>query len=180
MKRIVGALLLLWAAIGPAAAQVVSQLPIPFFQGPNDPAAMLNYLNIIISDVNNILLPIIPPPGGGASASASLSFPQSSLAGQPAVLTTTGTAANVSLAITPKGNGSIILFNNGTDTGLLQIANAPSWFPANGVDRCPGYAAGNAPVAGTLIPNAPGALAVRQYLTVKDWMGRPFYLPGCA
>lgn len=123
----------------------------------------------------NPRFPAVQPSNATVTGGVSLS-PGSSSGNAPMISTfsTTG-ASNVSLKIAPLGNGKIILFDstNPIVTGILKIANNPSWVPAQGLAACPGG------LKAMPTPNGGTSGVITGYLLIEDWASRVHALATC-
>lgn len=148
---------------------------IALFGGPQDNSQLFSYLNTLVLSINAITGPLLPAVTGGVN-SISLT---SGVTGSPAVIgLQPGGDTNAGININPNGSGNISLFAT-TDTGVLQIANATSWFAAKGAGLvpCPGGGAKGSDLAGGLLQG--GMQTVQGYEVHEDWLGRAYWLPGC-
>lgn len=176
--------LLVALGIGCGAARAASvplvnpqQLQIPSIGGD---------LNTIINSINVILSPLT---GAGAITGSTPGVSTTAvnvIALVPAITGTTamiglqaGGDTNAAITINPNGSGNIIMFGTG-DTGVIQIGNSTGWYPAKGagVVPCPGGGAAPANLAGGLLLQG-GAQTVAGYEVHEDWVGRPYWIPGC-
>lgn len=170
-RHLLVALAFLAGAALPALAQ--SQYPLPFVNGPQDVSQLNNLLNSAIIRPLDLFLqglfPYVPSSVNNVVLTGAIT-------GGVPTLGTGGSSSdtNVSLAINPKGNGNIILFNAATDTGKLQIANAASWYPAKGLTACPGTPA-SAGLVGGLGPTN----VVKGYYGTLNYLAQPVYLVAC-
>ncbi len=146
----------------------MAQNPIPFVnsQQLQIPATGADFNNLI-NAIDGVLNPIFPTVPG---ATTGISFTPGS---GNVTISPTG-SGNVSLVIQPLANGNLVLFDPSVSplqTGVIQVANSPSWVPIQGIAACPG------------IPSGKPALGMSDhitgYLRVMDWLGVKHALPVC-
>lgn len=162
-----------------------SSITSPYLTGPSDPSQMNATVNGLVVAINNILSPLT---GGGAvtgSSVPSAATVVNAISMTPAVSGSlasvglqSGADANAGIQISPNGSGNVVLFGAG-DTGVLQIANASGWYPAKGggVVPCPGGGAGPSSATSGLLQASGQTIA--GYFVNEDWLGRPYWIPGC-
>ena len=138
-------------------------------------------LNAVVQQLDQFFGPYFPQPSGTI---ANVPTFNPSAAGLPVILGASGTDANINIALSPKGNGDVVLFyGNVAATGLLSFANVSSWVAGNGVDRCPGSVGSSQYSASPFGGSVPGltttGTTVTGYIPVQDWLGRTHKLVAC-
>lgn len=168
MKRILAVLLLLWLAVPAHAAQVsnfvCTSLAIP---------ATCGDFNSLVAAVNAIVTAQQPNVSGSVNA---IQLLPAITGGVTTIGVQTGGDTNAAIGIKPNGNGDIVLFygSAATSTGLLNFGNQFSWYPATGLDKCPGAAPRSLSGFGL----GPGT-AVTGFFGAQDWLGRTRYMVVC-
>lgn len=170
---ILGALL---AAVLPARAASVPSVNSQQLQIPATGADF----NAVIQNINNILAPLTG--GFGAQQANALSLGSAPSGSTATITLQPGADANAAIAITPNGNGNVVLFGApgqpgqpwaSNSTGMLQFGNAAGFIKANGFAPCPGMATNRPPMLG--IP----ATVVTGFFMVQDWLGFQYAVPAC-
>lgn len=165
------ALLLLFLG-PPALAQVPVQPPLPYFGAGFDPSNPVYNFNTLIQQLNNFLTPTFPNNPGAVN------FLQvsSGASGSPVTLgINPASSPNASIALSPNGNGNIVLFTPVGDTlstGNVQIGNQASFVPTTGVAACPAVPAGR-PAALSMTDHVTG------YFIIQDWLNRQHGVVAC-
>jgi hypothetical protein len=168
------------------AAARSAGLQSPFMVGPSDPSQMNANINTLVVAINAILSPLQggnlingAAPGSGATATNIIGFTPGVSGSSASIGLQPGSDANGSIQINPNGSGNVVLFAGAGNTGVLQIANATGWFPAKGagIVPCPGGGAATLNAGSLLLPA--GYQTVAGYEAHEDWLGRPYWVPGC-
>lgn len=152
-------------ACGGQAARAAS--PIPLFSGPQDNSQLFLYLNSLVTAINAINGPLLPPVQGGVN-NISLT---GGVTGSPATIgLQPGSDPNGGIQINPNGSGNITLFTSG-DTGVLAFGSTAVFAQATGLAACPAITYNRVPFG--VQPNVQG------YVLIQDWLGRRHGIPAC-
>lgn len=176
MRAILLAALLL-AGLRAEAASVATvnpqQLQIPATGGD---------FNNLINSINAILSPLTGGPGPAGTGVNSISLIPAATGGVASITLRSGGDTNAGIAITPNGNGNVVLFGApgqpgqpwaSSSTGMLQFGNATGFIKANALAPCPGMATNRPPMLG--IPTT----VVTGFFQVQDWLGFVYAVPAC-
>jgi hypothetical protein len=174
--KFLGALIV--AAALAAGSSAMAQSPVPFInpQQMQIPATGKDF-NDLIASIDSVLNPLLPAPGGGAAATGGISLNAGTSGVSPTISTYSNTGAtSVNLKIAPLGNGKIILFQSNISpmsTGIIKVANSPSWVPTQGLTACPGGLKS--------LPTMNGSTSgtITGYLLIQDWKESVHAVPTC-
>ncbi len=166
--KFLGALIV--AAALAAGSSAMAQQPIPFVnsQQLQIPATGVDFNNLILA-IDNLLNPIFPTVPGATSGIAITEG-----TGTTAISATGPVGTDVSLQLSPQNNGNIILFKGNVSpvqSGVIQVANSPSWLPMQGLVACPGVVGNKSQIG--MDDHITG------YLVIMDWIGVKRGIPSC-
>ncbi len=153
-----------------AGSSAMAQVPIPFVNpGQLQIPATGKDFNDLILAIDNLLNPIFPTVPGSTTG---ISIVDGSTT---TTISATGpTGSDVSLQLSPQNNGNIILFKGNvspSQTGVIQVANSPSWLPMQGLVACPGVVSNKSNIG--MDDHITG------YLVIMDWIGVKHGIPSC-